>query len=115
MDRGFDLPATPVEIWPWLTQLGKNRAGWYFPRWVERIIPSDRRAPGHAGALVARGNLRSSWSIVVHPEGQASHVHLRFRIDGARRRRLVTTGSELLDLITVAGLAAGLRERVQRN
>ena len=29
MDRGFDLPAPPEEVWPWLVQLGKRRAGWY--------------------------------------------------------------------------------------
>jgi hypothetical protein len=45
MDRATTLPAPPEVVWPWLTQLGKDRAGWYFPRWVERVIP-----PGHRGA-----------------------------------------------------------------
>ena len=39
MDRAFTLAATPEEVWPWLVQLGKQRAGWYFPRRVERILP----------------------------------------------------------------------------
>ncbi|MCW2738095.1 hypothetical protein [Nocardioides sp.] len=44
MDRGFDLPAPPDAVWPWLVQLGKRRAGWYLPRTVERFVPSSRRA-----------------------------------------------------------------------
>ena len=44
MDRGFALPAPPGQVWPWLLQLGKNRAGWYLPRSVERLVPRSRRA-----------------------------------------------------------------------
>ena len=39
MDRGFDLGAPPSEVWPWLVQLGKRRAGWYLPRSVEVLVP----------------------------------------------------------------------------
>ena len=44
MDRGFDLPAPPDDVWPWLVQLGKRRAGWYLPAAVERLVPRSRRA-----------------------------------------------------------------------
>ena len=47
MDRGFDLPAPPETVWPWLVQLGKRRAGWYLPRRVERFVPPSRRALRH--------------------------------------------------------------------
>jgi hypothetical protein len=47
-------------------------------------------------------------------DARRSRVHLRFRIAGVRRVWLVRSGRELLDLLTVAGLAAGLRERVSR-
>src|ERR1044072_8571084 len=43
MDRAFSLPAPPDEVWPWLVQLGKQRAGGYLPRWAERVIPPSRR------------------------------------------------------------------------
>jgi hypothetical protein len=39
-------------------------------------------------------------------------VHLRLRLPPVRRRWLALTGGELIDALTVAGLAAGLRERV---
>jgi hypothetical protein len=47
MDRAFDLPAGPEQVWPWFVQLGKRRAGWYLPRSVERLLPRGRRALRH--------------------------------------------------------------------
>ncbi|GAA4819930.1 hypothetical protein GCM10023201_01580 [Actinomycetospora corticicola] len=60
-----------------------------------------------------RGDLRISWAIVLRPVAHGTRVHLRFRIAGVRRVWLVRTGGELMDLLTVAGLAAGLRERLR--
>lgn len=74
-----------------------------------------------------RGALRISWAIVLRPApgppertGLAEHpgaasrtrVHLRLRLAGVKRRRLVEVGGGLFDLLTIAGLAAGLRERL---
>ncbi len=47
MDRGFTLPAPPEGVWPWFNQLGKNRAGWYLPAWLENPISRRRRALRH--------------------------------------------------------------------
>src|SRR6476646_439466 len=44
MDRAFTLPAPPSQVWPWLAQLGKRRAGWYLPAGLERFLPASRRA-----------------------------------------------------------------------
>jgi len=46
-DRGTTLDAPPEQVWPWVVQLGKKRAGWYAPRGVERFIPGERRALRH--------------------------------------------------------------------
>ncbi|MDQ3157102.1 MAG: hypothetical protein M3Q98_10320 [Actinomycetota bacterium] len=43
MDRAFTVDAAPSVVWPWIVQLGKQRAGWYFPRSVELFIPKKRR------------------------------------------------------------------------
>lgn len=32
------LPAPPESVWPWLTQVGWHRGGWYTPRWVDRLL-----------------------------------------------------------------------------
>jgi hypothetical protein len=37
----FNVPSSVV--WPWLVQLGKGRAGWYAPVWLERLFPAKRR------------------------------------------------------------------------
>lgn len=60
----------------------------------------------------ARGDVRLTWAIVLNPEAGGTRVHLRLRLAGVRRRRLAEVGGGLLDLVTVGGLAAGLRERV---
>ena len=57
MDRAFSVAAPPAEVWPWLEQLGKRRAGWYLPRRVERFVPRRRRAirrldPAYGGLRV---------------------------------------------------------------
>lgn len=159
MDRGFDLPAPPGAVWPWIVQLGKERSGWYLPGWAEALIPAGRRAlrtlepafqdlkagdviadwggPGATFEIAAvdppralvhrsqRGALAISWAIVLRPApgggtgqaagpgaGTGTRVHLRLRLAGVKHRRLVSIGGGLFDLLTVAGLAAGLRERL---
>lgn len=44
MDRAFTVEAPPEQVWPWLVQLGKHRAGWYLPSKIERILPRSHRA-----------------------------------------------------------------------
>ncbi|MGI8506559.1 MAG: hypothetical protein ACR2MK_07075 [Solirubrobacteraceae bacterium] len=44
MDRGASLAASPEQVWPWLLQLGKGRAGWYLSRRLERLVPRRNRA-----------------------------------------------------------------------
>ena len=148
MDRAFDLPAPPEEVWPWFVQLGKKRAGWYLPRSLERFVPDSRRAlrriepsllqlrvgsviPDWGGRhetfevailepprtlvhTTQRGRTYGSWAIVLTPydSGTATHVQLRLRLSPVRRKRLATTAGGLLDASTIAGLAAGLRERL---
>ncbi|MGA8209365.1 MAG: hypothetical protein WB798_04350 [Nocardioidaceae bacterium] len=151
MDRGFWLEAPLEEVWPWLVQLGKQRAGWYLPRSVERFVPPPRRAfrhldprcsglavgdvvPDYGGARASfevaeltapctlvyasrRGRTEVSWAIVASgPEpdatGDRTRVHLRLRLGPVRHRRLAVVVGGGFDALTVAGLAAGLRERL---
>lgn len=147
MDRAFDLPAPPATVWPWFVQLGKQRAGWYLPRTIERLVPLRRRGlrrieprwqqlsvgdviPDWGGhdetftvavldpphALVhrsTRGRIELSWAIVLSPGPTGTRAHLRLRLGGVRRARLAEYGGGAIDLLTIAGLAAGLRERVR--
>ena len=146
MDRAFSLPAPPDEVWPWLVQLGKRRAGWYFPRWFERVVPPGRRGlrrldpaylqleggdvipdwggkdetftvaelvPGrHLLHTSTRGSTRLTWCLRLTPEGAGTRLHLRLRLAPVKHRALAERVGGAFDLLTVAGLAAGLRERV---
>ncbi|WP_433037370.1 hypothetical protein [Actinomycetospora sp. CA-053990] len=86
-------------------------ADWGGPGATFEIV--THRAPEVLVHRSARGDLRISWTIALRPAGAAgTRVHLRFRMAGVRRVRLARVGGGLLDLLTVAGLAAGLRERI---
>jgi hypothetical protein len=150
MDRAFTVPGAPADVWPWLAQLGKRRAGWYLPRRVEHVLPRRRRAirsldvrwtapavgdvipdyggrdetftvarverPHHLVYRSRRGGVAVVWSIVLRPDVVAgvprTRVLLRLRLAPVRQVWLAKTAGELIDLVTVAGLAAGLRERM---
>lgn len=146
MDRAFTLSAPPAVVWPWLVQLGKDRAGWYLPRSVERLVPESRRAIRHVDprwqdlavgdvipdwggkgarfellaveppyALVhasTRGHVRLTWALVLTPVDAGTRLQLRLRLAGVKRRRLAEYGGGAFDRLTIAGLAAGLEERL---
>ncbi|MFJ9351094.1 hypothetical protein [Streptomyces sp. NPDC101237] len=151
MDRAFSVPGTPAQVWPWLQQLGKQRAGWYLSRRLERLVPRGRRAartveprwqhlvvgddiPDYGGphekftvALLQaphilvytslRGTVYLSWSLVLRAEPTAggparTRVLLRLRMAPVKRRWLARSGGELIDVLTVAAMAGGLRERL---
>jgi hypothetical protein len=150
MDRAFDLPATPSDVWPWLVQLGKGRAGWYLPRSAERFVPPSRRAvrrlvpelqhlrvgetiPDWGGrratlTLAAmdrdryllhtsrRGTVDVTWAVVLTPAGRGgTRVQSRVRLGPVRRRWLAEHAGGPLDLVTILGLAHGLRERLEEQ
>ena len=147
MDRAFEVTAPPDVVWPWLVQLGKDRAGWYLPKPVERLVPRGRRAsrgidprwqdmapgdviPDYGGSHATftvhqmvqdsvlvftsrRGRTNITWSIRLRPVGtDATRVQLRLRLGPVRHKWLVDTVGEFFDLLTIAGMAAGLQERV---
>lgn len=67
-----------------------------------------------------RGGVNVSWSMTLTartglgPAGpDATRVHLRLRLGPVRRKWLAESAGELVDVLTIAGLAAGLRERLR--
>lgn len=155
MNRGFTVPGTPEQVWPWLVQLGKGRAGWYLPRTIERFTPPSRRGlrtvnplfqhlevgdviPDYGGRTATfradvveapttlvysstRGTTGVSWSITLAardsaPVESATHpvtrLHFRLRLGPVKHIRLAESAGGFFDLLTIAGLAHGLRERL---
>lgn len=150
MNRAFTLPAQPTKVWPWIMQLGKHRAGWYFPRYIEWFIPKRRRGLRHIEASLQnlqvggviddwggkdatfevallepqqalvyaskRGRTNVSWAIILQPVGSTqTRVQLRLRLAPVRQKWLARTIGDAFDALTIAWLAAGLRERVSSS
>jgi hypothetical protein len=59
-----------------------------------------------------RGRTDVTWSITLEPTAGGTRVSLRLRLHPVKRVRLAATVGGLFDLLTIAGMAAGLRERV---
>jgi hypothetical protein len=146
MDRTAVFDATPDQLWPWLVQLGKGRAGWYLPRRVERLLPARHRALRHVDprwslavgdvvpdygpdgsftvevlepgrALVyasVRRRTTFSWALLV-TEASPSRTRLHQRRRVSRAGRVMRVLGDQLDHATVAGLFAGLRERLAQG
>ena len=37
-DHAITIDVPPELVWPWLTQMGWHRAGWYTARWVDQLL-----------------------------------------------------------------------------
>ena len=59
-----------------------------------------------------RGRMNVTWSITLQPVPTGTRVHLRLRLGPVRRQWLARTAGELIDALTIAGMAAGLKERL---
>ena len=69
-------------------------------------------AAGHLVYRSERGRMQVSWAITLTPDSRpGTRVHLRLRLGPVRRVWLAETFGELVDALTIAGMAAGLRER----
>jgi hypothetical protein len=63
-----------------------------------------------------RGHTRVTWSLSLEPVDSApgqTRVFLRLRMAPVRHKLLARTAGELIDLLTIAGMAAGLAERLR--
>jgi hypothetical protein len=126
---GWYLPrAVEVAVSPSRRALRRIEARW-LQLSVGDVIPdyggrnetfrvADLAAPERLVYCSRRGRTEVSWSITVHAVTAATsteeqaRVCLRLRMAPVRHKRLAKTVGELVDLLTVAGLAAGLREHL---
>jgi hypothetical protein len=75
---------------------------------VAELVPES-----HVLFTSTRGRTHLTWCLRLTATGaEGTRVHLRLRLGPVRRRRLAHTLGGLVDLATIAGLAAGLEERV---
>ncbi len=60
-----------------------------------------------------RGRTDLTWCLLLSPAGDGTRLHLRLRLGPVRRRRTAEVVGGAFDALTVAGLGAGLRERLR--
>lgn len=73
-DHAVTINAPPATVWPWLTQMGWHLAGWYTPRWVDRLLfPDNWTALDHLDPHLVRG-LRTGDTIPDGPPRTAQYV-----------------------------------------
>ncbi|MFN8184989.1 MAG: hypothetical protein U0R23_11250 [Candidatus Nanopelagicales bacterium] len=68
------LDATPEQVWPWLTQVGWHRAGWYTPRWVDSLLFPDNQPSATTLEPHLVRDLRPGDTIPDGPPGTAQFV-----------------------------------------
>jgi hypothetical protein len=73
-NHGVTIQTTPDQIWPWLTQMGWHRGGYYTPAWVDRLLfPSNWPSADQLDATLLR-SLAPGDSIPDGPPGTAEYV-----------------------------------------
>jgi hypothetical protein len=72
-DHAVTIDAPPDAVWPWLTQMGWHRAGWYTPRWVDRLLFPDNWASLDRLDPALTRDLRVGDSIPDGPPGTARY------------------------------------------
>ena len=50
--RAITIDAPPEEVWPWIAQLGDERAGFYSYDWVERLLLSGHYVEGRSARRI---------------------------------------------------------------
>ena len=62
-----------------------------------------------------RGHTDVSWALTLTQSERGTRVHLRLRLGPVRRVKLAENLGGLFDALTIAGMAAGLRERLRQD
>lgn len=73
-DHAITVSAPPAAVWPWLTQMGWHRAGYYTPEWVDRLFfPQNWPSLSYLDPALVR-DLKVGDTIPDGPPGTAWYV-----------------------------------------
>lgn len=113
-NRAITIRARAADIWPWLVQMGNDRAGWYSYDWFDNAgLPSaDHIVPGRLLQYIAYRPPQPllTWAFVL-TELDREHTRLLIRYRARTRRsplallfRLVGIGEFILTRKTLLGI-----------
>jgi hypothetical protein len=98
-NHAITIEAPPQSVWPWLTQMGWHRAGWYTARWVDQLLfpanwaSADRVIPElqdiKVGSFVPDGPPETECGFVVEEldPGRALVLHSTSHVPGSWRTK----------------------------
>jgi glyoxylase-like metal-dependent hydrolase (beta-lactamase superfamily II) len=84
-DHAITIDGPPEAVWPWLTQMGWHRGGYYTPEWVDRLLfPQNRPSLRHldptltrdlrVGDTIPDGAPGTAWYVVVEVDAPSTLV-----------------------------------------
>ncbi len=69
--HAIEIDAPPDEVWPWVAQIGGDRAGFYSYQWLENLIGCDVH---NADDVHADWEVRAGDGLELHPDVPPLHV-----------------------------------------
>jgi hypothetical protein len=121
IDRAAVIPASADTVWPWVAQLGKDRAGWYAPMWLENLLKlhsAARIIPEYQQLAV--GNVVPDWGggvlkvISIDPGHAIAYGSLRPSEASSTNPRYAFTWTLVVDPIDASHSKFQLRLRLRR-
>lgn len=71
--HGVEIQASPLEVWPWVAQIGADRAGFYSYEWLENLIGCD---VFNAETVHPEWEAKVGQELVLHPEPGAPRMKI---------------------------------------
>jgi hypothetical protein len=69
--HGIEIDAPAEAVWPWVAQIGADRAGFYSHQWLENMVGCNLR---NAEAIHPEWAAREGDALVLHPKGAALRI-----------------------------------------
>lgn len=63
--HGVEIEAAPAEVWPWIAQVGANKAGFYSYQWLENLAGCDLR---NAETIHPEWEVAAGQPFMLHPK-----------------------------------------------
>ena len=96
INRSAILDAPIDKVWPWIQQLGKNRAGWYAPNWMETVYGHHAlHTIDTAYQHVKKGDILDDWGPGYQRVLQIDTPNLLL-VDEVKKVKSTTTGKDSL-------------------